>query len=179
MTAPVYFSTSSRENVTSSIYSDRLFETKIGKIDTWQIDLIGREILHQLLPILVSKDKNFPSENIRERFSRILLWHIKEAIVKSFATPLGFLRDGLSFQLSANEPTEMVKRIAQVVALDINLFHVPAHYRIALHIDALLSQEQSELVFSLTESSENIELSKRTFTIESLEQKFHQRLSKL
>ena len=102
---------------------------------------------------------------------------IGEEIKKAFSNPESFLRDGVLLKLSesgtaGNYPIGSLQEIAAKISLTITGIDVPDQYRIRLKLDPEATQQKNNLVFSLTEESQHVELSKITFTIQELEEDF-------
>jgi len=111
----------------------------------------------------------FQSDTDEAKFMLLALWPVTRKISDCFSTPLGFLRDGLVFKVS-DEPTGFIKETARQLGITITLNDIPAKYYVTLKVDTKLPEENSDLVFVLTEESEGVEFSKMTFTIKELTQ---------
>jgi hypothetical protein len=124
----------------------------------------------------MEQGKQFLSEEEAFKFVMLALWPIKDKITDSFSKPDWFLEYGLYFQLSDYEPMGVLSETAEKMGLNITLNDVPSKYYIYLKLDKELTNEKSDLVFVLTEKSNNVEFSKKTFTIKELEQEFNSSL---
>ena len=96
------------------------------------------------------------------------MWPIQKSITQSFSIPGSFLEKGLSFRLSEYEPVEILKTIAEELGIIITIVDVPVRYYIDVKLDEKLTQEKSEIVFSLVETSDTVEFSTKTFSVEEL-----------
>lgn len=114
--------------------------------------------------------KPFLSNIQAAQFQLGALWPIKKAIANSFSTAEQFLESGLCFKLSDYEPMGFLKEVAEKIALELNLTHVPPKYYVYLRLDRELTQEKSDLVFVLTEESEGVEFTRKNFSLSELEQ---------
>jgi hypothetical protein len=122
-------------------------------------------------PMDIEKGKSrFLSDEDTARFKLAALDAVKKEIAGSFSRPHQLIDGGLSFQVSGNEPTGFVLKAA--VGIDLTLKDIPSRYYIHLKLDEKLTQEKSDLVFVLTETSEGVEFSKTSFTVRQLEQDF-------
>ena len=109
---------------------------------------------------------NFLSQEKAAIFLQAILLPIKEDIAKALSSPEVFLEYGLEFSLSDYEPVGILADTAKQTGIQINITHVPPKYCTTLRLDKALSQKQSKLVFTLTETSMDTEFSKLTFTLD-------------
>jgi hypothetical protein len=146
-------------------FYERFPEGHVGTSERIKMMLAKRDIKKEEAP--------FQSDIDMARFMQIALWPVIKKITDSFSTPLSFLEDGLEFQISDNGPMGFVKETAEKFNIEITLDDIPRKYFVTLKLDENLTNytnEKSDLIFVLTEESEGIEFSKRTFTIKELEQ---------
>lgn len=114
----------------------------------------------------------FLSELKAAEFLSLALHPIKDAITERLSTPDSFIQSGTLFKLSDYDPAGFLKETADKMGLDITMNDVPNKYYVFLTLDKEATQEKSELVFALTERSQDVEFSNRKFTISELEQNF-------
>ena len=112
------------------------------------------------------------------KFRNTMLWSVTGAIKNTFSNPMMFLRFGERFQLSDYDPMGVLKEALNRSGIDVTLMNVPPKYDVCLKLDQELTQQKSELVFTLIKISEGIEFSRENFTIEELEQEFYSSLKK-
>lgn len=111
----------------------------------------------------------FFSEEDYGKFYMAILGPLKDLISEKFSMPSSFLERGLYDRLSDYRPEGILAKTAREIGINLDSKHVPLRYDIHLILDKALSQKHATLVFSLTEKSDGVEFSKRTFTIEQLE----------
>jgi hypothetical protein len=99
---------------------------------------------------------------------------IKPTITDLFSKPDSFFESGIVFDISDSdcEPRGFLSIIAQKNSIDLTSIDIPSEYAIYLKLNKDLTLEKSELVFVITQTSEDVEFSRTIFTIEELEQQF-------
>ena len=117
--------------------------------------------------------RQFLSKLDASRFVMTALWPVKSAIRESFSTPSAFLRDGLFFQLSDYEPEGFLAETAEKMGIALNFTDVPTKYCVRLKLDNELTNEKSDLVFSIIEQSHGVIFPETYFTVKELEEKFY------
>ncbi len=119
-----------------------------------------------------SEKTQFLSDEQAERFQEEALRPVEAAISDSFSEPDEFLEDGTRFHLSEYRPMGFLAETAEEIGLELTVLDVPPKYCVRLKLDKALTQEKSDLVFALTEESDKVEFSRKTFTISELERNF-------
>lgn len=118
---------------------------------------------------IIKENVKFLSAKDELRFYEAMIFPVTQAIAKAFSTPSSFLERGLCLQLSGNEPAEILKKACAVIGVNIDMRHVPKYYSITLCIDKGLSEDRSQLIFSIKGECEKVEFSNHTFALEELE----------
>ena len=113
----------------------------------------------------------FFSDEKASEFMREALWPVKQKIAESFSES-DFFKTALELQISDYNPMGFVVGAAGRIRVLLTVNDVPIKYYLILKLDEQLTQEKSDLVFSLTEKSEGVEFSKQTFTVRELEEQF-------
>lgn len=101
---------------------------------------------------------------------------IRNKITQSFSIPMGFIEEGLSFQISkkSEEPqsemavADFIANPAQKNGIKLSDANVPSQFCIRLELDQKSTQSKNILVFALIMQSEGIAFSTETFTLEEL-----------
>lgn len=115
----------------------------------------------------------FLSDKDTAKFLAVSLELIKKDITASLSISDLFFEEGAYIELSDYEPKGVLKKTAKQIGVKITQLEVPMRYYIFLKLDLELTHEKSDLVFSLTEKSEGVEFSKKTFTLKELEEELN------
>ena len=107
---------------------------------------------------------------------------IKKKIQDIFSIPGYFLINGVGWQLSNDHSLGMLTQIVEQAGLQLTINDEPTTYFIVLTLDKNLTEQNSELVFCLSEISgrnigDRVELAADTFTISDLTAEFGRELS--
>jgi|GEM_PF-1731435 len=92
------------------------------------------------------------------------------SITHEFSMPQDFLKSGMHLRLSGYEPETFLNTVAQRVGISLDQTNVAANWHFDLKIDQELTQQKSDLVFLLLETSTGVEISRQVFTVEELEE---------
>ena len=70
--------------------------------------------------------------------------------------------------ISDYDPSDFISEAATKSGFELTLLDVPLKYFVELKLDKELTQQRRELVFVLSNTSDDIEISKSTFTLNEL-----------
>ena len=145
---------------------------KRGASSSGPMDIMMRMTMMHAKMDMEGGEAQFFSEKNAAKFLLSALWPVKEKIEKSFSRPDWFLEYGAHFQISNYEPTGFLRETSEKTGIEVTINDVPSKYYVFLKLDKELTQQKSELVFSLTQKSDGVEFAQETFTLTELMQSF-------
>ena len=138
---------------------------KVGQFDPETLAALG------YFKILADqfKGKNFLTKEQTTLLMNEVLQPVKADLEKSFSTPSEFIKNGLGFFLSNQDPEGLIADAARKNAVNLNMNHIPLRYRVRLELDQSLTQKHRDLSFSIKELSDIVEFNNILFILKSSE----------
>jgi hypothetical protein len=122
------------------------------------------------------KSKPFLSDEEAGKLCLAITRLLQIEMTREFSMPQVFLEAGVHLPLTDDEPQTMLKAAVGKVGIDLNMTNVAYQWHLDLKIDQEVTQQKSNLVFALLETSAGVEISKKLFALGELEKEFNKDL---